>query len=121
MTAIPGVFKAEDFFRDSYDKRLFPQTAARIANARLLEIAKDWPVVYGYEQRNGIQLFHGELAKSESDTHTAHLAFVTELKPKECEHEPDWVRYPMTTVFPKPDMFCIKCGVKLKARWELAE
>lgn len=113
--AIPGVFRPEHFddipINDTWDTSI----VADRANQVLAEIAKDWPVVYGYKCTTdntwGMAEQPGGL-----DTHTARLAFVTELKPKEpCEHVP---RLP---IMAGEGYFCVRCNAALAARWELAE
>lgn len=58
------------------------------------------------------------------DTHQALLINIEEIKPKECEHEPMFKcngidDHSNAFVFGRYE--CVKCGKKLKAKWEVTE
>lgn len=63
--------------------------AASRANAKLNAEIKTWPVVTGQVIGQGTVLrFFGNEPNNETDTHTARLACIEKIKPKECEHDP---------------------------------
>lgn len=130
------VFEASDFYATRTmegfhtDHSNYAACAARIANAKIKKLMG--PKVYGYgygnpidsEWHNKIQIstapsYKGDLYRS--TTHTAYLFSIQPIEKKECEHEYDCLSFkeekiggPITTV-------CVKCGAKLKAKWEVAE
>lgn len=120
------VFSAEDF--DPHwknrppDQRIYktPRDCVYIANAKISKLMG--PKVYGYII--GESCGFGNLDRRidpKQDTHTAYLFSIQPIEKKECEHEYDCLSFkeekiggPITTV-------CVKCGAKLKAKWEVAE
>lgn len=57
--------------------------------------------------------------ENKDDTHQALLVCIEELPKKECEHE-GFVDAKGALHINWPP-YCLKCGVKLKAKWEVAE
>lgn len=53
-----------------------------------------------------------------TDNYRAKIMFIEKLPVKECEHEPDF--YNIHGSEPK-SFKCTKCGVELKAKWEVVK
>lgn len=118
-------FTAEDF-SDYYRPKAYPitgasqtheQWCAEIANKKLQSWLGD--VVYCIEDDKGCHVWGKsyEIQTYEKDghkTHQARLFGVTEIKKKPCEHTA-WGSI-------GGDGFtCSRCGVRLKAKWEVCE
>lgn len=93
----------------------------------LEEILQKSPVVYGHSSirlgKAPDSMLWLNYQSDDGDTHQARLICVEEIKPKECEHELDHARYPhRANCFSFSPlihaMFCIKCGAKIRAKWE---
>lgn len=120
------IFTAKDFTLGSNEVYLSDETAAKIANEKIQKLIESWPVVYANyrgptethswnDNRNTIY--------SKEATHTARLAFIEEIKPKECQHEP--YLFSVNAIYrpdgrlPEDENYkCRKCGVSLKQKWE---
>lgn len=88
---------------------------ADIANAKLNAEIEKWPKLYKYPHMFG----WSEVSESiHTPIHTARLAFIEEIKPKECEHNGAGYRIDMRGFI---ESRCDKCGIKLRAKWEVAE
>lgn len=125
------VFKAEDFqfwVRTTQQlhgsrlevSRMQMSLLAELANAKLAKLLG--PRVYGEKSSEGYKWF--SQVNVEDDTHTAYLFQVTEIK-KECVHEPEWeIRSELNVLKLEVSLTpkrCRYCGVKLTAKWEVAE
>lgn len=118
-------FKPEDF--EEWENHCC-KAIADFANAKLnKEIAK-WPITYRYEPlaKRSPDHFIWSLDDSPltktvglppSYTATARLAFVEEIKPKECDHEIYAIGYNIKDNKPIYHADCTKCGKKLKPTW----
>lgn len=103
-------FKPEDFEFPAEGANLH---VANICNEKLNEFIESWPVVYGSVGAIP-KPYVWSINKITTDTHSARLAFIKEIKKEPCKHEPDnrgWVS--------EYDGFvlCKHCGVKLKSVW----
>lgn len=107
-------FKPEDF-NDVLitHHRPIPKHAAEIANEKLNNLIESWPVVYGhgwnFESPTPSRYWQW---RKDGHTHTARLAFITELPKEPCKHEPMFLNGSAAMV-PK----CRYCGVELQATW----
>lgn len=104
--------------------------AAEVANARLAEMLSEAKVVYGTSSTRGLLpdvWSKSAVAYGVPDTHRALLINIEELKREPCEHEPRmYYKRDANDNFVKSgsamvrsyEHECLKCGVKLKAKWE---
>lgn len=125
-------FEPSDFQEYYYHHNMDPHIkAANGFNAKLAEIKKAWldeikddSFIVSSERHSDGFNYEWRLISEPSHTHIACLpiCFIEEIKPKECEHEPLLLEYPDTDC-PTAwlDNECKHCGVRLRARWEVAE
>lgn len=116
-------FEPSDFATDKLmDKCRYNEAIAYAAQKKFDAWLDKQPVVYG--QKNKYDVFewgqyNDEQLKIEgsglTDTHSARLVDIQELKKESCAHQPNNIIL-WESGFPSVD--CLKCGVKLKARWE---
>lgn len=108
-------FTAEDFITATSE----PQTPHSVAELANLKLQREATVVYGSANHNKA-IFNWEVFGGDDGEHThrALLICVEEIEKKPCEHEP------VTAFHGSDDCFipaCRKCGVKLKAKWEVVD
>lgn len=103
-------FNPEDFLPWGLDDT-WSKVAAKEANAKLNKEIEKWPVVYAKSIFNG-----WNEDSSREGTHTARLTFVEEIKPKECDHIPQYTDKYSAFICAKPE-----CGKKLKATWSVVD
>lgn len=104
-------FKPEDFL-DLDSKAHWLSDISDIANAKL---EREGVRVYG----DDTQLYSWTSQKLPKDTHQALLVGIEELPKKEHVHSPDLLK--MFNEYSLQNSICHRCGVKLKAKWEIAE
>lgn len=99
--------------------------ASRIAQKIYDEYVQSLPVVYGHCTTEGDSFSrHYVVDASVGATHQARLLNVEPIEKKECEHGPFWVGslgFRFNGESSEIVASCHKCGVKLKAKWEVAE
>lgn len=131
------VFSAEDFKDCSQEIAPLPgmtfpavilarAKAAEIANARLAEIAKGWPLATGDTNSDtGWAFFNSKGHNSAGHTHQCRLAFIEPIAKAPCEHEPeitnDQGRFGVIISYAPGQPLCRKCGAKLVAKWSAVE
>ncbi len=115
-------FKPEDFSKADYpipgmSPDIHPRHAADIANAKL---EREGVRVTGVIKNSTVAVPFGQVLGA-VDTHQALLIGIEELpkKPEVCEHESEKQPGGNLTTWYLPR--CTHCGVKLKAKWEVAE
>lgn len=105
------IFTAEYF--NTSTEYIHCKQAAERANDKLESLLG--PAVFGLKQHNWEwkiqQNYNG------TDTHTARLFNVQEIKKKECRHEPTHGIESIVEEFNGDFMFECRCGAKLKANW----
>lgn len=112
-----NVFKPDDFFGFVLDS----ESAATAANDKLTEwIEKNGVRVYGVIDPAEVDFIMGTKNDS-TDTHRGILICVEELTKKICEHVPAWDAVSIGGPYVQTFYKCSKCGVKLKAKWEVVE
>lgn len=102
-----------------FDEKWKNEIAATEANHKLNALIKTWPVVWGSSHDGFIMVERWRKKPDLSDTHTARLAFIEEIKKEPCQHEP-----PRTLQFFKGfynQFNCVHCGVELEVRWMVKE
>lgn len=121
-------FKPEDFggsYGTSYTSRLDTIGAAEVANEKLNKLIESWPVVYEVVNSAGIKSWLH--INAVSATSKALLAFIEEISPEPCKHEPLDIRielpnrlflHPDIIIQPPTRTLCKHCGVELVATWE---
>lgn len=101
-------FKPEDF--EDYDSYL-RYNLCRDVNEKLNKLIESWPVVQGrFDSKLGVCSPLGQI-ECDSDTHTARLAFIEEIKKEPCVHTP----YRLAQA--EDAWRCGTCGVSLVPEW----
>jgi len=98
--------------------------AARKANQALDKYLETLPMVYGYGETpcaSSLWNMNGPTQEREHHTHFAILFDIEELPKKECDHSDPGVIIKYNHGRPEFPIVanCIKCGAKLKAKWEV--
>ncbi len=114
------IFKPSDFDKLIYDQYTWEPTdtlkpiLCEFVNRKIQDYFESNSVEVFFK-KSGDEFHHIGLTKVESDSHTARLICIEEIK-RECEHEPEIV-----TNFEDRSWFeCVKCGQKLKPKtWEV--
>lgn len=110
-------FKPEDFELTEWVTPWVLDRMVTKANAKLGAEIEKWPKLYKYPHMFG----WSEVSESiHTPIHTARLAFIEEIRPKECEHEPRFFPDVPNILF-EDAPHCKHCGIKLRAKWEPAE
>lgn len=112
-------FKESDFYTKSFiqeyigspisGKVISIKDACDYANEKLNKEMEKWPVVYKSIRWSDCW-YDKEMPKN---THTALLAFLEELKPQECQHEPRAYFLKETYMHST----CTRCGTKIKSNY----
>lgn len=118
-------FKREDFdwrnipdlqFKEQRDDGSIVRTDEVLAKAANAKLEREGFRVYGTPSSNNlwVKTEAGEVQEPYSgNSHQALLINIEELPKKPCEHEPSTIGF--------AGHACKHCGVKLKAKWEVAE
>lgn len=130
----PKIFSAEDFTQTpsmkeqhEWEKPIaYDEWLAMLANRRFEAWLKEQPVVYGHDLNGECETWnfahYRDNYPATSDTHTARLVCIEEIKREPCKHEPRTEIY--NEGFNDFRVFmddCKHCGVKLVAEWKAAE
>ncbi len=105
----------KDFFKpEDFSPIMSNEGLAKVANEKLRKLIEASPLVYGLKTRSNKWAFDQE-ENHFTNTHTARLMFIEEIKKEPCKHEPSKTRLDFGGI---PISICVHCGVELQvAEW----